>query len=427
MMFKQKIGILSLGCPRNLVDAESLAGRLRDKGYGIVDIAKSDTAILNTCCFIESAKKESIDAILELVDLKKQGKIKRIVLAGCLAQRYRESLQKEIPEIDAFLGPPSLNHGTGRFPLTEKHFAYLKICESCVHNCSYCVIPKIKGKFSSLGLDSVLQKVSLFNREKISELNIIGQDITGYGLDLYGKKILAEALKKILGKAKNIHWVRLLYLYPGKEVEGILKIIRDEPKVCKYIDLPIQHINGRILKLMQRKTSKSDILRLIDKIRKVIPEAAIRTSVIVGFPSEKDAEFEELLTFLRQAQFDRLGAFIYSREEGTKAFDFKGQLPEKTKQERFDRVMLMQQQVSSALNRKFLGKTIEVLIDERQGKQYLGRSQYDAPEVDGQVYVNSKRALKPGDFAQVQITDTLEYDLVGTAVEKEGRHDEYCQ
>ncbi|MDD2751767.1 MAG: radical SAM protein, partial [Candidatus Omnitrophica bacterium] len=267
MTQKQKVGILSLGCPRNLVDAENLLGRLKEKGCRVVDIENADTAILNTCCFIESAKKESIDAILDLVDLKKQGKIKRIILSGCLAQRYKESLFKEIPEIDAFIGTPSLNHSTSRFPLTKEHFAYLKICESCVNNCSYCIIPKIKGRFSSLDLETLLKKVSVLNQEKISELNIIGQDITGYGMDLYGKKILPQALKKILSKAKNIHWVRLLYLYPSKEVEELLQIIRDNPKVCKYIDLPIQHINNRILKLMRRKTGKNDILRLIEKIR----------------------------------------------------------------------------------------------------------------------------------------------------------------
>jgi len=412
-MQKQKIGILSLGCPRNLVDAENLLGRLNLKGCQVVDLEKADTAILNTCCFIDSAKQESIDAILGLVDLKKQGKLKKIIVSGCLVQRYKDTLIKEIPEIDAFIGTPTLNHSTSRFGLTPKHYAYLKICESCVNNCSYCIIPKIKGKFSSLELGSLLQKVTLFDQEKISELNIIGQDITGYGLDLYGKRILSVALKKILEKSKNIHWIRLLYLYPSKQVEEILDIIKNEPRICKYIDLPVQHINNRILKLMRRKTTKSEILKLLEKIRKKNPEIGIRTSVIVGFPSETEAEFKELLVFLREVRFERLGAFIYSREAGTAAFDFKNQISEVIKEERFNQVMSLQQQISRLGNEKFLGKTIEVLIDECQDGTYLGRSQYDAPEVDGQVYVTSKKKLKPGDFVRVDITDTLEYDLVG--------------
>ncbi|MDD5595052.1 MAG: 30S ribosomal protein S12 methylthiotransferase RimO [Candidatus Omnitrophica bacterium] len=412
-MQKQKIGILSLGCPRNLVDAENLLGRLNLKGCQIVDLENADTAILNTCCFIDSAKEESIDAILDLIDLKKRGKLKKIIVSGCLVQRYKDTLIKEIPEIDAFIGTPTLNHSTSRFGLTPKHYAYLKICESCVNNCSYCIIPKIKGKFNSLDLDSLLQKVTLLNQERISELNIVGQDITGYGLDLYGKRILPHALKKILEKSKNIHWIRLLYLYPSKEVEEILEIIKDEPKICKYIDLPVQHINNRILKLMRRKTTKSEILKLLEKIRKKIPEVGIRTSVIVGFPSETDSEFKELLAFLREVRFERLGAFIYSREEGTAAFDFKNQVREAVRKERFNQVMSLQQEISSGVNEKFLGKTIEVLIDECQDGRYLGRSQYDAPEVDGQVYVTSQKKLKPGDFVRVDITDTLEYDLVG--------------
>ena len=412
-MQKQKIGILSLGCPRNLVDAENLLGRLNLKGCQVVDLENADTAILNTCCFIDSAKQESIDAILGLVDLKKQGKLKKIIVSGCLVQRYKDTLIKEIPEIDAFIGTPTLNHSTSRFGLTPKHYAYLKICESCVNNCSYCIIPKIKGKFSSLELGSLLQKVTLLDQEKISELNIIGQDITGYGFDLYGKRILSVALKKILEKSKNIHWIRLLYLYPSKQVEEILDIIKNEPRICKYIDLPVQHINNRILKLMRRKTTKSEILKLLEKIRKKNPEVGIRTSVIVGFPSETEAEFKELLVFLREVRFERLGAFIYSREAGTAAFDFKNQISEVIKEERFNQVMSLQQQISRLGNEKFLGKTIEVLIDECQDGTYLGRSQYDAPEVDGQVYVTSKKKLKPGDFVRVDITDTLEYDLVG--------------
>jgi len=413
---KYKVGILSLGCPRNLVDSESILGRLSQKGYPIVDLTQADVGIVNTCSFIEDAKKESIEAILDLVDLKKEGKLKRIIVCGCLSQRYKDGLRKRLPEVDAFVGKVSLNHGVSRFAITPAHYAYLKICEGCIHNCSYCVIPKIKGRFASLDINSVLDKVNGFDEDRISELNIIGQDITGYGLDLYGARKLPGLLKKIIKKAKHISWIRLLYLYPGEGIEELIPMIKDSPKICKYIDLPIQHINDRILKMMHRDTAKKDILKLIEKIRKNIPEATIRTSLIVGFASETEREFQELLNFVKDTKFERLGAFIYSREEGSAAYDFKKQIPRLTKIQRLDAIMSSQRVISQEINKRFLGKMIDVLIDEKEKDYYLGRSQYDAPEVDGSVYVNSKETLKLGDFVKVKITDTLEYDLVGEAL-----------
>ena len=410
---RNKIGILSLGCPRNLVDSESILGRLDFKGYPIVDIEKADVAIVNTCAFIEDAKRESIDAILDLIALKKEGRLKKIIVYGCLSQRYKNDLRNELPEVDAFVGRVSLNHELKRSPLTPKHYAYLKICEGCINNCSFCIIPKIKGKFSSLDEDSILDKVESFAKERVSELNIIGQDITGYGLDLYGETKLDSLLEKIVRHSGGIGWIRLLYLYPSRISDKLLKLITESPKICKYIDLPIQHINNRILKLMHRQTNGKDILMLIDKVRKMVPEVAIRTSLIVGFPSETDKEFKELLKFIEDMRFERLGAFIYSREEDTRAFVFKKQIPEKIKQERINTLMLCQQNISTEVNKKFLGRTIDVLIDEKDEGFYLGRSQYDAPEVDGQIYVDSKKVLNPGDFVKVKITDTMEYDLVG--------------
>ena len=411
-----KIGILSLGCPRNLVDSESILGRLCLKGYKVVEMEAADIGIVNTCAFIKDAKTESVDAILDLIDLKRKGKLKKIIVYGCLAQRYKEKLAEELPEIDAFIGVPSLNHGLGRYPITLKHYAYLKISEGCINRCSYCIIPKIKPHFQSLEMNSVLERLEAFNHDKISELNIIGQDITGYGKDLYGAHRLPELLKRIVNKAKNIGWIRLLYLYPGRVSDELLGLIADSPVVCKYIDLPLQHINSRILKLMHRDMLEIDILRLIEKVRKKIPDVAIRTSLIVGFPSETEKEFAELSKFIDEVKFERLGVFIYSREEGTPAYNFKQQISQKIKSERFNVLMSKQQMVSEEINQKFLGKTIEVLIDEKEeGGNYLGRSQYDAPEVDGQVFVKSKRLLKPGDFVQARITDTLEYDLVGEA------------
>jgi ribosomal protein S12 methylthiotransferase len=413
---KEKIGILSLGCPRNLVDAESISSRLVAKRYKITAIDKAEVAIVNTCAFIEDAKKESIGAILDLIDLKRKGKLKKIIVYGCLAERYKNELSKELPQVDAFIGKISLNHDINQFLLTPKHYAYLKICEGCINNCSYCIIPKIKGRFSSLDMDSILKKVKILNKQGIKELNIIGQDITGYGIDLYGKNKLYALLRKMLAQARDIGWLRLLYLYPSRITDELLNLIQDEPRICKYIDLPIQHINERILRLMRRRTLKKQILKLIEKIRKKIPEVAIRTSIIVGFPSETEREFQELLKFIQEIKFERLGAFIYSREEGTPAYNFKAQIPQKIKIARFNTLMLEQQKISQEINAKFFDKTLEVLIDEQENGTYLGRSQYDAPEVDGLVYVRAKKTLKAGEFVKVKITDTLEYDLVAEAL-----------
>lgn len=413
---KSKVGILSLGCPRNLVDSENIMGRLNLKGYPVVDIEKADICVVNTCAFIEDAKRESIEAILDLAGLKKEGKLKKIIVYGCLPERYKEDLRKELPEIDAFVGRVSLNHELKRFPITPKHYVYLKICEGCLNNCSFCAIPKIKGKFASLDMDAIVKKTDKFSKEMVSELNIIGQDTSGYGIDLYGKPRLAELLRKIIARSRNIGWIRLLYLYPSRVSDELLRLIKDEPKICKYIDLPIQHINDRVLKLMNRRITKKEIISLIEKIRKIIPGIALRTSIIVGFPSESEKEFKELLKFLEETRFERLGAFVYSREEDTPAYNFRQQVPGKTKIERFNTVMSTQQRISKEINKDFLGKTISVLIDEQDKDLYLGRSQSDAPEVDGVVYVSSKRKLSPGDFVQTRIIDTLEYDLRGEAV-----------
>jgi len=416
MRDKHKIGILSLGCPRNLVDSENILGGLSLKGYAVTDMDKADIGIVNTCAFIEDAKVESIDAILDLIDLKRKGKLSKVIVYGCLAQRYKDKLRRELPEVDAFIGKTSLNHSLGRFQLTPKHYAYLKICEGCINNCSYCVIPKIKGKFTSLDIDSILGKIEKLNKSKVSEVNIIGQDITGYGLDLYASTKLPELLKRIIKKSPNIGWLRLLYLNPGRISDELLDLIKNEPKICKYIDLPLQHINERILKLMHRQTSRQEILRIIDRIRKKLPDIAIRTSIIVGFPSETEKDFKELLDFITDVKFERLGAFVYSREEGTKAYNFKKQVPCEIKKERFNTLMLQQQRISQDVNKKLLGKVVDVLIDEKGEDFYLGRTQYDAPEVDGTIYVDSLKALSVGGFVKVEITDTLEYDLVGKAL-----------
>lgn len=413
---KSKVGLISLGCPRNLVDSESILGRLNLKGYPVVDIENADIGIVNTCAFIKDAKAESVEAILALAALKRRGKLKKLIVYGCLAQRYKKKLIRVLPEVDAFIGSVGLDYNCNRFSLTPSHYAYLKICEGCINNCSYCIIPKIKGKFTSVNLETLLCRAMALDKEGISELNIIGQDISGYGRDLYGKFSLTKLLKVILAGTKHIRWLRLLYLHPQRVSDELLGLIGASQRICKYLDLPLQHVNSRILKLMSRNGRKDIMLRLIEKIRKRIPDAAIRTSFIVGFPSETDKEFAELLKFIEEARFERMGAFIYSREEGTRAYNFKKQIPPKVKEERFNLLMLKQQEVSRSINNKYLGATIDVLIDEKENDYYLGRSQHDAPEVDGLVYVNSKRELEPGDLVKLKVTDTLEYDLVGEVI-----------
>jgi len=410
-----KVGILSLGCVRNLVDSEHLLGRLRLKGSRIVDIAKADVGILNTCAFIKDAKLESIEAILDLIELKKNGRLKKIIVCGCLSQRYPDQLRKEFPEVDAFIGRHELTAEPARYALTPGHYAYLKICEGCLNNCSFCVIPRIKSSFRSLRMPDILRRAREFNSQGLSELNIIGQDITGYGRDIYGRFRLPELVRKIAAGSGRIGWLRLLYLYPSRISDDLLKTIRDQERICKYIDLPVQHINERILRLMNRHTGKKAILKLIENIRKTIPGVCLRTSLIVGFPSETGKEFRELLDFVRDARFERLGVFSYSREEDTRAFFLPGQVPAKVKEERFNAVMTCQQEISRQVNRGFMGKTLKVLIDEKRNGDYIGRSQYDAPEVDGVVYVRTARKLSPGDFVEARIIDTLEYDLIGEA------------
>ncbi|MCM8763326.1 MAG: radical SAM protein, partial [Candidatus Omnitrophica bacterium] len=296
----KKVYILSLGCPRNLVDSEIISGRLKAKDYTIVDTAEADVAIVNTCAFIKEAKEESIEAILDLIELKEKGILKKVIVAGCLAQRYGKALTQHLKEVDGLVGRISLNHTKERFRLTPPHYAYVKISEGCINNCSYCVIPKIKGRYTSRPLESILTEVRSLDRTKTKEINIIGQDITLYGTDLNQGKGLELLLREILKCIKHIRWIRLLYLHPAHLEDGLLDLLAKEERLCRYIDLPLQHINNRLLKLMQRKTSKEEILRLIEKIRKKIPQVAIRTSLLVGFPSETDDEFEELIDFVRQ-------------------------------------------------------------------------------------------------------------------------------
>ena len=455
-----KIGIISLGCPRNLVDSEVMLGSLKKEGFEIADEAGDgvDVFIINTCSFVESARKESIDTILEAAQLKKEGRIKYLIVAGCLPQAYSGKLTKNLPEIDFFIGtsdlckikdivkallkngkrpknltPQAWEHrsvvskgldylyddNSPRFSLTPRHYAYVKISEGCDNLCSYCIISKLRGRFRSRTIDSVVREVQdISSSNLLKEINLIGQDTTLFGVDRYGKCSIIKLLKKITSLENSVKWVRILYTHPAHYSDEFINIVRDEKKICKYLDLPIQHISDSILKRMNRKTTKSGIIKLIEKIRDGIPDITLRTSVIVGFPGETEEDFKELLEFLRKVSFERLGAFIYSREEGSKAYKFKNQVPENIKQQRFDEVMKLQQKLSVEVNKSYMGKTVDVLIDERieeEKERFLGRTEGDAPEVDGGVYVSGK-GIKIGEFYKVKITDTLEYDLVGEKV-----------
>ncbi len=418
----KKIYLVSLGCPRNLVDSEVLQGLLEERGFTVAADAGDgiDAAIVNTCGFIQDAKQESVDMILRLAALKKEGRIKKLVVSGCLSQRYPKELMEEIKEIDGIFGTsdfiriPGLldavlagekieqissapgflyDHSSKRAFLTPPHYAYVKIQEGCPNRCSYCVIPDLRGRLRSRTVDSILREAGNIKAERaVKELILIGQDITSFGIERSGRSELADLLKKIGPVMKN-GWVRLLYTHPARFTDELIDVIRDTGNICRYVDLPVQHVNDGILRDMNRCHNRDDITGLIRRLRRRVKGVALRTSIIVGFPGETDAQFEELLDFLREIKFERLGAFMYSREEGTRAAGFSGQIPQKVKRDRFDEVMRLQQEISRENNLKLLGKTMKVLIDERLDTdpgQFSGRTYMDAPEVDGTVFVRGE-------------------------------------
>ena len=418
----RKVGIINLGCARNLVDSQTILGNLKRQGHRITtDVAGADTVVVNTCAFIAEAKKESIDTILDLIELKKQGKLIKIVVAGCLSKRYSKELAAEFKEVDAILGVQKLDRENipAQVSLTPRHFAYVKICESCYNRCSFCIIPSIKGKFVSRSIDSVVREVKQLDERGVKEINIIGQDITAYGMDLYKEKALARLLKEIVAVTKNIRWIRLLYAFPAHVTDELIETIAREERICKYIDIPLQHISDNLLQSMNRSITTCQTIDLIKKIRAKIPGAHIRTSFIVGLPGETRKNFQELMDFVRGMSFERVGAFVYSREEGTPAYDMPGQVPDPTKRKRMKLLMTLQREISRGNQKRKIGRTFDVLIDEaQQGEEniYLGRTQYDAHDVDGVVYVHCAKKLTAGDIVAVEITDSYEYDLIGNAL-----------
>ncbi|MBF0493622.1 MAG: 30S ribosomal protein S12 methylthiotransferase RimO [Candidatus Omnitrophica bacterium] len=439
----KKIYLLTLGCPRNLIDSETLSSLLKKKGFLPVDSPdNADIAIVNTCGFIRDAKDESIEMILRLAELKRSKKIKILIVTGCLSQRYPFELNKEIPEIDGVFGtsdfkdiPEKLeklllgqkvvkisknpkflfDEESGRDMLTPSHYAYLKTQEGCSNLCSYCVIPSLRGPLTSKSIDSILREADgLLNKNNVKELILVAQDLTVFGYDRNGIGQLPELLTKLSPIAGENKWLRLLYCHPAHFTDALIDSISSLPNVLKYIDLPIQHINDRILGAMNRGVTKKEIINLIARIRKNIPEAVIRTSIIVGFPGETEEEIKELLDFMAEIKFERLGTFMFSREEGTPAYSLPRHVPDSVKQERFNRVMELQQEISADNNIKYFNKTFKVLIDESSPEEgfYLGRSYMDAPEVDGVVNIKGA-GLKVGEFHNIKITGTMEYDLEG--------------
>ena len=439
------VGFVSLGCSKNLTDTEVMLKKLADAGFGIVpDETRADIIVVNTCGFIESAKQESIDSILDVAWLKQHGKLKGIVVTGCLAERYREQVIEEMPEVDAVLGTGSYDEivkavkavengekytsfkdkeaaplGGERLVTTPEYTAYLKIAEGCDNRCTYCAIPSIRGRLRSRTIEEIVSEAKDLERIGVKELNLIAQDTSRYGLDLYGRYALADLVRAIT-RETSIPWIRLLYCYPDKITDDLIAEMRDNPRLLKYMDLPIQHISDKILSAMNRHGNAALIRDAVARVRREIPGVTVRTTAIVGFPGESDADFAELCAFVKEARFDRFGAFPYSQEEGTPAASFPDQIDEQVKQDRYDVLMQTQLEISSELQRAKIGSTVTVLTegyDVVAGTHY-GRSEADAPDIDGKVYFSAPTRVPAGTFVEVKITDALDYDLIGECVTK---------
>jgi ribosomal protein S12 methylthiotransferase len=441
----EKIYLETLGCSKNQVDSEIMLGILKEHNYDFTyDESEADIIIINTCGFIESAKKESIDTILELAQLKKTCKCKILIVTGCLAQRYSKELSMEIPEVDAFLGTTNFNeiakiinkilknnerivstansdkaveYDLPRILTSPSYTAYLKIAEGCDNYCTYCIIPKLRGKYKSRPIEKIVNEAKNLAKNGTKELIVIAQDITRYGIDLYGNYQLCELLKQ-LNSIEELKWIRLQYSYPDIISDELIEVIESNKKICKYIDIPIQHCNNKILKEMNRRTTKEHIITVINKLRKKIPDIAIRTTLITGFPGETDEQFTELYDFVKEIEFDKLGVFTYSREEDTPAAKLPKQIPEDIKENRRDKIMLLQRDISLKKNMDKIGRVYDILIEEKIENEnvYVGRTEFDAPEIDGVVYINSHLNINIGEFIRAKIIDALEYDLIGEVV-----------
>ncbi len=446
-----KVGFVSLGCPKNQLDTEVMLHEVLAAGYEITpEDTEADVVIVNTCGFIESAKREAIENILDVAWLKKHKGLKALIVTGCLAERYRESIFDELPEVDAVLGVGSIHNiveaiaavtagkrkksqkyssfedketvrlGGDRVLTTPEYTAYLKIAEGCDNRCAYCAIPSIRGRFRSRPEEDIIAEAKQLEALGVRELTIVAQDTTRYGKDIYGEYRLDKLLHRITEET-SIPWIRLLYCYPDKITDGLVSEIRDNPRILKYIDLPLQHISDHMLTAMNRHGDSSTVRDVVAKLRREIPDIVIRTTFIVGFPGETEEDFEELCEFVKEAKFEHAGVFTYSREEDTPAYDFDDQIDEQVKQDRMDMLMRLQLEINEARNREMIGKTVTVLCEEFDtvSDVHFGRSEADAPEIDGKVYFRSDVRIAPGSFVKVKVRDVLDYDLIGRIVTKE--------
>ena len=422
-----KVSVITLGCSKNTVDSERLMKQIQLNKIGLVDDPnKAETIIINTCGFIEAAKEESVNTILKAVALKKSGKIKKVIVAGCLSERYKDDLIKEIPEVDVFFGTEKyeeiINELGGdlkkellgeRLLSTPSHTAYLKISEGCDHPCSFCAIPLMRGLHKSKTMEELISEAEFLASNGTKELVLIAQDTTDYGKDIYGKKNIAELLNK-LSKIKGIEWIRLMYAYPTKFADDLIEEIKTNPKVCKYVDIPLQHISDDVLKSMRRGVTSDRTKELLVKLRKEIPEITIRTTFIVGYPNETEKDFNELCDFVREIEFDRIGTFTFSVEENTSSYILGDPVSEEEKERRKNVLMEIQKEISLSINETFVGKTLKVLIDSVEGEYFVGRSYRDAPEVDGEILISKEnKKIKIGKFYDVVINECDEYDLYG--------------
>ncbi len=441
-----KILFVSLGCDKNLVDTENMLGILKNKGFEFTDDEwEADIIAINTCCFIGDAKQESINTILEMAEHKKDARCKVLVVAGCLAHRYQDEIIKEIPEVDAFVGTSSYDkiadminsvleekgisnfvEDANRMPMVEAdrivttpgYYEYLKIAEGCDKHCTYCVIPKVRGNFRSFPIEYLVNQTKKLVEDGVKEIILVAQETTLYGVDLYGKKSLPKLLHE-LGLIEGLEWIRILYCYPEEINDELIEAIKNEPKVCHYLDMPIQHASDNILKRMGRRTSKQELTDIVAKLRREIPDIALRTTLITGFPGETDKDHEEVMRFIDECEFDRLGVFTYSREEDTVAAQMPDQIDEEIKEKYRDELMQLQQEISADRSAAMIGRIVRVMIEGfiPEDNTYVGRSYKDAPNVDGLVFVECDRELMSGDFIDVKITGSTEYDLIGTIVE----------
>lgn len=443
-----KLLFVSLGCDKNLVDSEVMLGLLSEKGYELTEDEKeADVIVINTCCFIHDAKEESIETILEMSELKKTGKLKALVVAGCLSERYKEEFKKELTEVDSILGTTSFDKiveaveqslqgysdeifesihylpdtsNVERVVTTGHYMAYLKIAEGCNKRCTYCIIPSIRGNFRSVPMEQLIQEATNLAKKGIKELVLVAQETTLYGKDIYGEKTLPKLLHE-LGKIEGIEWIRLLYSYPEEITDELIETMANEPKVCHYIDMPIQHCEDKILKRMGRRTNKEQLKAIVRKLREAMPDISIRTTLITGFPGETEEDHENMLAFVDEMEFDRLGVFTYSKEEDTPAAKFEEQIEEDVKIRRREELMELQQAVSYDKAQEMIGKQVKVLIEGYLYDEdiYVGRTYKDAPKVDGCIFVKSEEEIISGDFVEVMITSASEYDLIGEVIYRE--------